>query len=257
MGFRSTKIVITLSMSTLKLSPPVTEGYVPFAVPEKPCQTYYKVVGDLNSGATPLVALHGGPGVNHEYLLILADLGVPLVVYDQIGSGKSTHYPEKMGDTSFWNDQLFLDELDAVLEYLGIRDNYDLAGHSWGGMCAARHAVRQPRGLRRLILMSTPADMRLWVEAQNHLRKLLPQEVQDVMEKNEKAGTTGSKEYQEVMGVFYAHYLCTLVPMPEAIANGFAEIAKDPTVYLTMSVFTCCTSYWLHSRDGDLQERAV
>ncbi|KAF5358567.1 hypothetical protein D9757_012954 [Collybiopsis confluens] len=221
----------------MALSPSITEGFIKFnvaALPGKPCQTYYKIIGTLGEGATPLIALHGGPGVNHEYLLVLADLGIPLVVYDQIGTGKSTHYPEKMGDISFWTDQLFLDELETVIHHLGLQGDYNLAGHSWGGMLAARHAVLQPKGLKRLILMSTPADMKLWIKSQSNLRKQLPQTIQDILTVHEESKTTDSKEYQEAMGEFYGHFLCTIKPMPEPIVHGFGEIAKDPTVYLTM-----------------------
>ncbi|KAJ7218856.1 peptidase S33 [Mycena rebaudengoi] len=107
----------------------VVEGEVEFVVPAagKPCKTWYKIVGDLHApiSCRPLVALHGGPGVNHEYLLILTDLttahGIPLVLYDQLGSGYSTRLPEKMGDVGFWMEQLFLDELDNQLSILGYR----------------------------------------------------------------------------------------------------------------------------------------
>lgn len=122
--------------------PQVIEGEVDFVVPAagKPCKTWYKVIGDLQSNK-PLVALHGGPGCAHEYLLVLADLtsslSIPIVLYDQIGNGQSTHLPEKNGDGSFWNEQLFLDELDNLLTHLGIKDNYDLLGHSWGKLATA------------------------------------------------------------------------------------------------------------------------
>ncbi|KAJ4471413.1 proline iminopeptidase [Lentinula aciculospora] len=215
-----------------------TEGFISLPIPslpEKPCQTYYKVVGTLSKDTPPLVALHGGPGVGHEYLLVLADLGIPLVLYDQIGCGKSTHYPEKMGDTSFWTVQLFLEELNAVLQHFGIQDNYDLAGHSWGGMLAANHAVLQPKGLRRLILMSAPADMKLWAKAQNRLRKSLPKELQDVMEKHEKDETTDSPEYQKAMNAYYERFVCTLKPWPDPIVHSLSELEKDPTVYMTMN----------------------
>lgn len=215
----------------------ITEGFIPFSVPslpEKPCQTHYKVIGTLDKNTTPLVALHGGPGTGHEYLLILADLGVPLILYDQIGCGKSTHYPEKIGDASFWTVELFLDELSTVLRYLGVQDNYNLAGHSWGGMLAANHAILQPKGLKRLILMSAPADMKLWAEAQDRLRKLLPQEVQDIMEKHEKEETTESEEYQRAMKAYYKRFLCTVWPLPDSILHSLGELEKDPTVYMTM-----------------------
>ncbi|KAJ6605830.1 Alpha/Beta hydrolase protein [Mycena sp. CBHHK59/15] len=225
----------------------VIEGEVDFDVPNagKPCKTWYKIVGDLTNPASrrPLIALHGGPGVNHAYLLILSDLtaahSIPLVVYDQIGTGYSTHLPEKMGDVSFWTEQLFLDELDNLLGHLGIKGDYDLLGHSsfclWGGMFGARHAAKQPAGLKHLVLASTPADMGLWITSQNALRAELPQDIQDVLDKHEKEGTTDSPEYQTAVGEFYARHLCRLSPMPEPVAEGFGWIQKDPTVYLTMN----------------------
>ncbi|KAF7315973.1 Proline iminopeptidase [Mycena indigotica] len=220
-----------------------TEGEVAFNVPgaDKPCKTWYKIIGDLHGSPSrrPLVALHGGPGVNHAYLLVLSDLterhGIPLVVYDQIGNGNSTHLPEKMGDTTFWTEQLFLDELDNLLTHLAIKDAYDIIGHSWGGMLGSRHASMNPVGLKRLILASTPADMQLWVKSQNELRAQLPEDVQAVLDQHEKDGTTESAEYQAAVGVFYSKFLCRIDPLPEPVAEGFGWIQKDPTVYLTMN----------------------
>ncbi|KAJ7090477.1 proline iminopeptidase [Mycena epipterygia] len=225
-------------------SPPnVIEGEVNFEVSAagKPCKTWYKIVGDLLSPTSrrPLVALHGGPGSNHAYLFILSDLtkahGIPLILYDQIGNGNSTHLPEKNGDVTFWTEQLFLDELDNLVRHLKVEDNYDLLGHSWGGMLGSRHASKQPLGLKRLVLASAPADMRLWVECQNALRTELPQDVQDVLNKHEREGSTDSAEYKAAVEVFYSRFLCRIHPLPEPLAEGFDWIEKDPTVYLTMN----------------------
>ncbi|KAJ7756042.1 Alpha/Beta hydrolase protein [Mycena maculata] len=222
----------------------VVEGEVDFVVPTagKPCKTWYKIIGDLTAPTSrrPLVALHGGPGVNHAYLLILEDLtktqSIPLIVYDQIGTGYSTHLPEKMGDTTFWTEQLFLDELDNLLTHLSVQKDYDLLGHSWGGMLGSRHAaIQQPKGLKHLVLASTPADMGLWVVSQNAFRAQLPLDVQDILDKHEKNGTTDSEEYQAAVGVFYSRHLCTIKPMPGPVLEGFGWIQKDPTVYLTMN----------------------
>ena len=54
------------------------------------------------------------------------------------------------------------------------------------------------------------------------------------MTKNEKDGTTDSKEYHDAMNVFYARHLCRLDPMPDDVAAAFEELQKDPTVYATM-----------------------
>lgn len=45
---------------------------VEFRVGEDVYQTWYKVTGDVepsSGGKTPLVALHGGPGMSHHYML--------------------------------------------------------------------------------------------------------------------------------------------------------------------------------------------
>ncbi|KAF7337587.1 Proline iminopeptidase [Mycena sanguinolenta] len=225
-------------MSALK----VIEGEVDYIVPAagKPCKTWYKAIGDFHASNSrrPLVALHGGPGVNHSYLLILSDLteahSIPLIVYDQIGNGNSTHLPEKMGDISFWTDQLFLDELTNLLTRLGVKE-YDLLGHSWGGMLASRHAAKQSAGMKHLVLASAPASVKLWAKYQNMLRAELPPDVQAVLDEHEKNGTMDSAEYQVAIGVFHSRYLCKVDPLPKPVAEGFEWMQKDPTVFLTMN----------------------
>ena len=161
----------------------MSEGTVEFTADSvnTPVKTWYKVFGDLNS-RRPLVTLHGGPGVVHNYMLALADLvqthGIPVVVYDQLGNGNSTHLPEKMGDTSFWTEALFIKQLTHLLEHLGIQNDFDLLGHSWGGILGARFAATRPAGLHRLVLVSAPASIPLWQEAANVLKKGLSEGTQ-------------------------------------------------------------------------------
>jgi proline-specific peptidase len=176
--------------------------------------------------------------VNHHYFLVLSDLTkkhrIPLVLYDQIGCANSTHLPDKMGDRDFWTPEIFVRELENLLTHLGIQNDYDIVGHSWGTMFGSLFAVRRPPGLRRLVLMSAVPSVDLWEEAAKKLRAKLPKEVQDVLDKHEKEGTTDSQEYKDAVFVYYEHYMCTLKPIPEEIMSGFEEIEKDPTVYLTM-----------------------
>ncbi|KAG7085555.1 hypothetical protein E1B28_003112 [Marasmius oreades] len=219
----------------------MSSGEVEFSVPNagKPCKTWYQVIGDLQSKSRPLVALHGGPGASHEYLITLSTLNrsydIPVILYDQLGNGKSTHLPEKAGDVAFWTVDLFLRELDNLLSHLGINGDYDLLGHSWGGMLAACHAVRQPSGLKRLIIASSPASMELWVSAQSVLRSKLDPGIQDILTKHEEAGTTESKEYEDAVEVFYKRFLCTMDPWPESLVATMNSTKEDPTVYLTMN----------------------
>lgn len=216
------------------------EGTLDFTIPgiEKPCKTWYTIFGDLSS-KRPLVILHGGPGVPHSYMLPLKDIstiyGTPVIMYDQMGCGKSTHLPDKMGKGDFWTIQLFLDELDNLLQKLGIQNDYDLLGQSWGGMLGACHAVRQPKGLRRLIIADSPASMKLWVEAADRLREDLPPDVQETLTRCEKGGKTETGEYEKAVDVYYERHLCRVKPMPAELKKSFEDSKKEPTVRLTMN----------------------
>ncbi|KAK4182078.1 Alpha/Beta hydrolase protein [Podospora australis] len=135
---------------------PVTEGEIFFNAPGagKPCKTWYKIVGNLQSSSVPLIALHGGPGAGHNYLLSLTDLyrdhGIPVIFYDQIGCGRSTHFQEKMGDTSFWTFDLYLAELDNLIDHLNVREKgFYLLGQSWGGVLTGIYASLRPKGLQK------------------------------------------------------------------------------------------------------------
>ena len=60
--------------------------------------------------------------------------------------------------------------------------------------------------------------------------------LQETLTKHEEDGTTDSKEYEEAMGVFYARHVCRMDPMPKDVADSFAGLAQDNTVYYTMCV---------------------
>lgn len=200
-------------------------------------QTWYRVTGDLETASkSPVVVLHGGPGATHNYTLRMARLaeqGWPVIHYDQLGAGLSTHLPDKGAD--FWTVDLFLDELDNLLTGLGVSNGYHVIGQSWGGMLGAEHAIRRPDGLRSLVIADSPASMELWVSEANRLRDDLPPEVQKVLLQHEEAGTTDSAEYAEAEKVFYNRHVCRIVPNPAEVAQSFANIAEDPTVYHTMN----------------------
>jgi L-proline amide hydrolase len=199
-------------------------------------KTWYRITGDIHSGLAPIVTAHGGPGGTHDYLLTMADLsqtGRAVIHYDQLGNGKSTHLRDKGAD--FWTVELFLDELENLLQQLGIADAYHFIGQSWGGMLGAEHGIRQPRGLRSLTISDSPASMPLWLAAAAKLRADLPADVQGTLLRHEAAGTTDSPEYLAAMDVFYDRHVCRIVPRPPELARTFAAIADDPTVYGTMN----------------------
>lgn len=210
-----------------------TEGYLPF----RDYRTWYRITGTLDSQRLPLVVAHGGPGCTHDYVdsfKHISDLdGRAVIHYDQLGNGNSTRLPDKRPD--FWTVELFLEELDALLAHLGIKDRYAFLGQSWGGMLGAEHAVRRPEGLKALVIANSPASMKTWVEEANRLRRELPQDVQDTLTRHETAGTLTDPEYITASRVFYDRHVCRVVPWPPEVARTFAIMDEDNTVYRNMN----------------------
>ena len=112
---------------------PVTDGY----------RVWYRIVGGgADHEDIPLLALHGGPGVPHDYIENLADLASDtrrVVLYDQLGCGRS----DQPDDTSLWRIDRFVEELGIVRRELDL-DEVHLLGQSWGGMLAIEYALTQP-----------------------------------------------------------------------------------------------------------------
>ena len=206
-----------------------TEGTVAF----KGHRTWYQVLGDLPAldGQLPVLILHGGPGLPHDYLediARLADGGRPVVFYDQLGCGKSDH-PD---DPALWVMDTFVEEVGAVREALGL-DRVHVLGHSWGGWLALEYAFGQPAGLASLILASTCASLRAFAAETRRLKGSLPAEVQQVIDEHEAAGTTDDKTYLEATMAYYTQWLIRLdLPWPEHVMRSFSSISAD--VYGTM-----------------------
>jgi len=182
------------------------------------------------------VSAPGGPGCTHDYVDACRDsanTGRAVIHYDQIGNGRSTHLPSK--PVEFWQPSLFLAELENLLSYLCIENNYALLGQSWGGMLGAEHAVRQPSGLKALIIANSPASMALWLQAAARLRSELPADVQATLLAHEITGTIDSAEYKAASQVFYQRHVCRLDPWPEEVLRTFAAMDADPTVYHAMN----------------------
>ena len=199
-------------------------------------ETWYRVSGDLNSAKPPVFILHGGPGAAHNYVdayKLLSRGGRAVIHYDQLGCGNSTLLPDKGPD--FWTPQLFVDELDNLVDHLGQRKRFHVLGQSWGGMLAAEYGVRRPSGLRSLTIANSPASMTLWVEEANRLREEMPKATRETLDRHEKDGTTAHPDYLKATMDFYERHVCRVVPFPPEVLASFDQIGRNPTVYNTMN----------------------
>lgn len=209
-----------------------TEGRVKFGDYE----TWYRITGDIDSKKPPVIILHGGPGVAHNYVdayKLLSLDGRAVIHYDQLGCGNSTLLPEKGAD--FWTVPLFIEELNNLVNALGQRGKFHVLGQSWGGMLGAEYGVTRPAGLKSLTIANSPASMQLWMSEAARMRKLMPQNIQDALNEHEAAGTTQDPAYQAATMWVYEHHVCRVVPFPKEVTESFEQVARNPTVYNVMN----------------------
>jgi pimeloyl-ACP methyl ester carboxylesterase len=190
---------------------------------------------------------------------------IPLVFYDQLGNGQSTH--RRDAPKEFWTIELFMDELDNLLKHLRIADNFDLIGHSWGGnttsalspsstpqlttctgILGSSYATRTPRphGLKRLIISNSPCSIPILISEFNKLFEAFPEEFVELVRKHEREGTTKAPEYKSALLEFYRKHLYTVPgPWPELLVSALTAVEEDGTVCRTMYAFFTRVSLYL------------
>ncbi|MGE5603665.1 MAG: proline iminopeptidase-family hydrolase [Nitrososphaerales archaeon] len=204
---------------------PTVEGYAP--VPGG--QVWYKIVG--SGDALPLLTLHGGPSVGHDYLETLEGLASdrPVVFFDQLGCGRS----DKPENVSLWRIERFVEEVAAVRKALDLK-RLHLYGHSWGGWLAIEYMLGKPTGVASLTLGSTSASSRQFVDELKPLRAALPQDVRETLERYEALGDYHSPEYQKAVSAFQDPLFCRVRPVPEPLIRSGKILRESRAPYETI-----------------------
>lgn len=109
-------------------------------------ELYYKMMGR----GEPVVVLHGGPGLDHNHMLPLAELAdnYKVVFYDQRTTGNSTGIP----DVDSITVSSFVQDLEEIRKQLKLGKMH-LLGHSWGAGLAMFYSIKYPDNLKTLILL--------------------------------------------------------------------------------------------------------
>lgn len=175
-------------------------------------RVWYRINGKEHTNAVPLLVIHGGPGLSHYYMVPLVDLHNerPVVLYDQLDSGNSDH----PSDPSNWTVDRFVSEIPAVRSALGL-DRVVIFGNSCGGLLALEYALTKPEGLVGLVLSSPVISMPRWTSDSVSLIEALPEDLKEIIDEHEAAGTTDSEAYAKASGEFYKRHYCRLDPLPD------------------------------------------
>jgi len=134
--------------------PPTRQGLLSL----EPGRIFYEVVGE----GAPVVVLHGGPGLDHNYLrpgLDVLAASSSLIYFDQRGTGRS----DSPLDSEHISLTAFLEDIEALRQVLG-HDRVTVLGHSYGSLLALAYAMAYPDRTRALVLMAPVEPGTRWQE---------------------------------------------------------------------------------------------
>ncbi len=167
-------LLLTLSASSLYAQLPHATGTV--HTPE--VDLGYETFGSP-SAALPVIAVNGGPGLSHKYMLqndmwqkVAAHRLV--VFYDQRGTGASKHLAANAPQTM----EAQVADLEAVRAYLKL-ERAAFVGDSYGGLLVIAYAAAHPEHVAKLVL--SDAAPPAWKD----MVHLLPQVFPDIEESGE------------------------------------------------------------------------
>jgi proline-specific peptidase len=200
-----------------------------------------------------IVALHGGPGYPHSYLLPLKQLAcrgdtAEVIFYDQAGCGESVippndegasssssmnnvkdHYPHLL-DPKYYSEI----ELPTLIDHWKLH-HYHILGHSWGTILAQLFALNNNaqnntimEGLQSLVLSGPISDAKNYIAAQWDEKEgdnlaSLPPFVQGRLHALEDEKAYDTPEYEAIDAVLSTFFTMRTAPAPDCdsiSANG-------------------------------------
>jgi proline iminopeptidase len=202
-------------------APPVESGFVEILGH----RLFYKSYGKPENGT--LLALHGGPGLTHHYLLSLFDLaplGYRVVLYDQLGCGESDR-PRARSEYNFGKEAAQVEGIRRALR-LG---RVHLFGHSYGGRLALEAVTRFPTSFRSVTFASAPiGDSKVLEQEWRRLIESLPTKARHFMTRRnpkfediwESPGDTGFRKYVGGYDLFAHLHVCRLRQPPYELVQS-------------------------------------
>ena len=134
----------------------------------------YETYGEQKGNALPVIAVNGGPGLPHAYMVVndmwLQVAAHRLVIfYDPRGTGDSKH----IAANARQDMDAQVADLDAVRAHLGL-DRVVLVGDSFGGLISMAYAAKHPEHIAKLVLSDSAPP------AWKDMVHLLPQTFPDI-----------------------------------------------------------------------------
>jgi len=127
-----------------------------------PFKSHYIKINGLNyhfidqGAGDPVVMLHGNPTWSFYFRNLIKGLSSQFrtIAPDHMGCGLSDKPDSDQYD---YRLKSRVDDLEHLLDTLGINRNITLVLHDWGGMIGMAYALRHPERIRRIVIMNTAA----------------------------------------------------------------------------------------------------
>lgn len=194
----------------------------------------------------PIVAIHGGPGWPHNYMLPLqqqACRGRPVYFYDQAGCGESA-LPPQVNNTSVADEYPWLltaeyyatEELPTLIDHWGL-EKYHIIGNSWGTILSQLFALdTEATGLQSMVLSGPLSEAKLYIDSQwsqsDGSLGSLPPFVQERIHWLESQDAYDSVEYQAIASVLTTKFTCRTAPLPDCFLDSSTKANEE--IYVGM-----------------------
>lgn len=166
----------------------------------------------------PLLVVHGGPGLPHNYLTALERLSNEreVIFWDQLGCGNS----ERPSNVRLWTMERSVAEMDAVVGALGL-NRFHIFGNSWGGMLAQQYVLDARPPAASLTLSNSMASILRFSSHVAQLRSQLDAATRAALDRQEAGGAANAAEYQRAVRTWNETHLCRLRPWPAELDEAF------------------------------------
>jgi haloalkane dehalogenase len=162
----------------------------------------------------PVVMVHGNPTWSFFFRGLVETLSTThrAIVPDHIGCGLS----DKPDDSRYrYTLASRVDDLEALLDHLGVNRDVTLILHDWGGMIGMTYAVRHPERISRIVVMNTAAfhmpasktlPPALWLCRKGHIGSLFVRGLNGFARGTALVGCTRRKMPRDVQRAYIAPY---------------------------------------------------
>ncbi len=175
---------------------------------------FYRIFGESGTRGN-ILCVHGGPGAGQDGMTRIANFskdGFRVVMYDQLGSGKSEKPPNEL----LYTMERYVEEIEGVRAALKL-GKVHMYGVSFGGFLNVGYAVKYSNNLSSLMTQSGTSSSPLAISEMMRLRREAPEWVTETMDRCEAEGDLENPEYVKAADYLYRQHLCRLDPLPPDI----------------------------------------